>query len=245
MKMRKHLPWCMKPFGPAMSAFIDALGLPRVTADLLKRAFRQEGGVRALVEAEPAPIEDDLMPTLEAKTPEEAETAFRAALAARGIPLIGTRSVPEIISGLKARAAAQAAGGLPDTVRDVIGALAAVNCTAAEAADQLDAIAVKFRLSKANSIIDRVGRRMELIREMLPDLKAICSFRSGFGRRFTYYDGFLFETLGPNLTDRQPIASGGRYDGLIAGLSNGQANATAIGGVVRPDRVLKAKGRGA
>ena len=75
-------------------------------------------------------------------------------------------------------------------------------------------------------------------------MKAICRFRSGFGRRFTYYDGFLFETLAPNLTDRQPIASGGRYDGLIAGLSNGKAEATAIGGVVRPDRVLRAKGRG-
>ena len=35
-------------------------------------------------------------------------------------------------------------------------------------------------------------------------MKAICRFRSGFGRRFTYYDGFLFETLGPNLNERQP-----------------------------------------
>ncbi|HPF23230.1 MAG TPA: ATP phosphoribosyltransferase regulatory subunit [Hyphomonas sp.] len=226
-------------------AFIDALGLPRVTADLLKRAFRQEGGVRALVEATPVPIEADLVPTLEAATPEEAETAFREALQARGIPLIGTRSVSEIIAGLRARAAALAAGGLPDTVREVIGALAAVNCTASEAADQLDAIAVRYRLSKASAAIDRVARRMELIRDLLPDLKAICSFRSGFGRRFTYYDGFLFETLGPNLSERQPLASGGRYDGLVSGLSNGRATATAIGGIVRPDRVLRAKGRGA
>ena len=29
-------------------AFIDALGLPTVSTDLLKRAFRQEGGVRAV-----------------------------------------------------------------------------------------------------------------------------------------------------------------------------------------------------
>ncbi|MCA8903157.1 MAG: ATP phosphoribosyltransferase regulatory subunit [Hyphomonas sp.] len=224
-------------------AFIDALGLPRVTADLLKRAFRQEGGVRALVEATPQPIADDLVPVLEARTREEAETAFRATLAARGAPLIGTRSVTEIISGLRARAAADAAGGVPDTVRDVIGALAAVDCTASEAADKLDAIAVRYHLSKANAAIDRVARRMELIRDMLPDLKAICQFRSGFGRRFTYYDGFLFETLGANLTDRQPIASGGRYDGLVAGLSNGRADASAIGGVIRPDRVLRAKGR--
>ena len=226
-------------------AFIDALGLARVTADLLKRAFRQEGGVRALVETAPAPVEDDLIPTLEAPTPEAAEAAFREALAARGIPLIGTRSVAEIIAGLRARAAAHAAGGVPEAIREVFGALAAVNCPANEAADQLDAIAARFRLSRASEAIDRVARRMELIRETLPDLKAICSFRSGFGRRFTYYDGFLFETLGANLSERQPIASGGRYDGLVAGLSNGQADATAIGGVVRPDRVLRARGRGA
>ncbi|KCZ52964.1 ATP phosphoribosyltransferase regulatory subunit [Hyphomonas pacifica] len=226
-------------------AFIDALGLPRVTGDLLKSGFRQEGGVRGLIEAAPAPIEDDLLPTLEAKTREEAEAAFRAALEARGIPLIGTRSVAEIIAGLRGRAAAQAAGGVPPEVREIIGALAAVNCTASEAADQLDAIAVRHGLTKAHEAIDRVARRMELICELLPDVKAICGFRSGFGRRFTYYDGFLFETLGANLTDRQPIATGGRYDGLVAGLSKGRAHATAIGSVIRPDRVLRAKGRGA
>ena len=134
---------------------------------------------------------------------------------------------------------------MPEKVREVIGALAAVNCTAAEAADQLDAIASRYSLPRTSAAIDRVARRMELIRELLPEVKAICRFRSGFGRRFTYYDGFLFETLGANLAESQPIASGGRYDGLVSGLSNGKADATAIGGVVRPDRVLRAKRRGA
>ncbi|MBU4567823.1 MAG: ATP phosphoribosyltransferase regulatory subunit, partial [Alphaproteobacteria bacterium] len=78
-------------------AFIDALGLPGVTTDLLKRAFRQEGGVRAVLDAASRPLDTDVLAALEA---DDAEAALGAVLAARAIPLAGARSLAEIVDGL-------------------------------------------------------------------------------------------------------------------------------------------------
>ena len=82
---------------------------------------------------------------------------------------------------------------------------------------------------------------MEAIIAAVPRVAETGKFRSGFGRRFTYYDGFVFEIFAGALSERQPIAAGGRYDGLIAGLSGGRARTSGIGGVVRPDRVIRAR----
>lgn len=223
-------------------AFVDALGLARITTDLLKRAFRQEGGVTELLAAAPEPIADDLQPVLDATGMKAAEAEFLTVLAARGIPMIGTRSEAEIIAGLRGKAAVHAAGGVPGSARKVLAALAEVNCPIAEAADTLNGIAQAHSLETVSSVIERLARRVEAIIAASPAIAQKARFRSGFGRRFTYYDGFVFEMFGQGLSARQPIASGGRYDGLIEGLSRSRASASGIGGVVRPDRILRAKG---
>lgn len=223
-------------------AFVDALGLARITTDLLKRAFRQEGGVTDLLAAAPQAPADDLRPVLDASGAKDAEAAFLKVLSDRGIPMIGTRSVGEIVAGLRGKAAVHAAGGVPEAARAALSDLASVNCPAGEAADVLAGIADKHGLNSMSSAIERVARRMEAILAAVPGVATEARFRSGFGRRFTYYDGFVFETFGQNLTSRQPLASGGRYDGLIEGLSRSKAAASGIGGVVRPDRILRAKG---
>lgn len=56
--------------------------------------------------------------------------------------------------------------------------------------------------------------------------------------RFEYYDGFAFDIL-PNSSSDKALASGGRYDGLLNELSNGKINISAIGGVIRPERILE------
>ena len=101
-------------------AFIEALGLPDVTMDLLKRAFRQEGGVRAVLDAASRPLDTDILAALDAGDP---EAALGAVLAARDVPLVGARSLAEIIEGLKARRAAIEAGGLPEGARAALLAL--------------------------------------------------------------------------------------------------------------------------
>ena len=61
-------------------ACIDALDLPAVTTDLLKRAFRQEGGVRAVLDAASRPLEADILAALEAPDTEAALSAVLAAV---------------------------------------------------------------------------------------------------------------------------------------------------------------------
>lgn len=222
-------------------AFVDALGLHGVTASLLKRAFRQEGGVAELLAGAPYAPEVDLAHQLSASTPEAAAPMFLDALRERSIPMIGTRSVTEIMEGLKAKAAAADAGGVPEDARLALAALAGVNCAAAQTADALSGIARAHDLAAMDPVIERVSRRVDAIIAAVPRVADAGKFRSGFGRRFTYYDGFVFEIFAGALSERQPIAAGGRYDGLIAGLSGGHARASGIGGVVRPDRVIRAR----
>ena len=96
-------------------------------------------------------------------------------------------------------------------------------------------------VAQCDAFAARVGKIMALV----PNARHTAEFRSGFARRFTYYDGFVFEVLADRLSPAQPVAAGGRYDGLISGLSSGRVSATGIGGVVRPDRMLRVRRAGA
>ena len=57
------------------------------------------------------------------------------------------------------------------------------------------------------------------------------------GHAFDYYDGLTFEVRSAALGDDRPVASGGRYDSLLARLG-GPAEARAVGCVVRPWRAF-------
>lgn len=221
-----------------LPAFIDALGLPSVTRDLLKRAFRQEGGVRAVLDAAARPLEADVLAAMDADDP---ETALTALLAARDIPLAGARSIPEILNGLKARRAAIEAGGLSQTARDVLQGLREVNCLLVYAGETLSALARTYGVDGADAAIAAFETRNQAIFSKVPSARQTARFQTGFGRRFTYYDGFVFEMLADGLAPTQPVATGGRYDGLLSGLSAGRVSATGIGGVVRPDRMMRVR----
>lgn len=80
--------------------------------------------------------------------------------------------------------------------------------------------------------------RFELIAKSGDILQNAKFITSKLGR-FEYYDGFAFEIL-PQFESQKAFASGGRYDGLIGELSNGEINISAIGGVIRPTRILGA-----
>ncbi len=219
-------------------AFIDALDLPELTAARLKRAFRQEGGVRALLEAPVRALTPQARAILDADDP---LAKLSAALEQQSTALIGSRSPDEILEGLAARRAEDEAGGIPQSVHGVLKALGELDCDARAAADLLDDLCQQHRLEGPRRAIGAFADRFESLENIEPEAGDVSRFRADFGRRFTYYDGFLFEVLAEGLTDRQPVAAGGRYDGLIAALSNGKVSAYALGGVVRPDRLLRAK----
>jgi ATP phosphoribosyltransferase regulatory subunit len=60
-------------------------------------------------------------------------------------------------------------------------------------------------------------------------------FATALGHAFDYYDGLTFEVLSGALGSARPVASGGRYDGLMSRLG-GEAGLTSVGGMVRPWR---------
>ncbi len=66
-------------------------------------------------------------------------------------------------------------------------------------------------------------------------------FEGSFGRTtLEYYDGFVFGFLvdGQSRDNWPPVASGGRYDEMTRVLGNGRP-VPAVGGVIRPEQVLK------
>ena len=64
-------------------------------------------------------------------------------------------------------------------------------------------------------------------------------FEANFGRTsMEYYDGFVFGFFSAQRADWPAVATGGRYDALTQRLGGGDA-IPAVGGVLRPDLILK------
>ena len=62
--------------------------------------------------------------------------------------------------------------------------------------------------------LEAFSRRLDLIARLNPPFWNTAVFSAEVGRRFEYYDGFVFE-LARDPAFERPIVSGGRYDGLI------------------------------
>jgi ATP phosphoribosyltransferase regulatory subunit len=219
-------------------AFVDALGLAPGLAEALKRAFRQAGGVSALLKAAPAQPSHGLAARLRGASPQEARAIVSDIFSLSGIQPQGHRTLDEIVEGLLAQAADAEYGAVPETVRQALEAVMAVDCPPREAADKLHALSRQAGLDGIDPVLERLHARTDRMTELAPDAMASARFGTPFGRRFNYYDGFLFELFHPGEADgRRPFGAGGRYDTLLARLSDGAVDATAIGGVVRPDRL--------
>lgn len=219
-------------------AFVDALDLAPGLADALKRAFRQVGGVSALLKAKPKQAPHGLAARLKGASPAEAKAIVADIFALSGIQPQGTRSIDEIVEGLLAQAADAEYGGAPDLARQTLESVMAVDCAPEQAADALLAIARQAGIDGVEPVLTRLDARVARMREAAPAFMQAARFGTPFGRRFNYYDGFLFELFRPGESSgRRPFGAGGRYDTLLSKLSNGAVDASAIGGVVRPDRL--------
>lgn len=218
-------------------AFVDALGLGDAVAGALKRAFRQAGGVAAMLKADQSPARSGLAARLAGASWEEAEATVRDVLGVSGIEPIGVRSLEEIVGGLMAKAASVKAGGVPDEAVKVLEDVLAVEEAPEQVAATLSKIAKSAGLPSLDVPIGNLAERMDAITLAAPELQTNAKFGTPFGRRFNYYDGFLFELFAEGAPETAPFAAGGRYDSLIEKLSGGEVSATGIGGVVRPDRM--------
>lgn len=227
-------------------AFVDALSLAPGLAEALKRAFRQQGGVHALLGGG-SPARDAkgnrLARQLQGASREEAQAMVRDMLDLSGVALVGERSIGEIADRLISKAAEADAGGVPEAAAKLLGDVLAVEGPAMQAVEQLSELAKGAGLgARLGDTLGALENRMETILASAPELAGVARFGTPFGRRFNYYDGFLFELFGPHASPLRPLGAGGRYDNLIARLSQGGVEASALGGVVRPDRLSQAAG---
>lgn len=218
-------------------AFVDALGLPESMAGAVKRAFRQAGGVRALLDGEGVGAPTGLAARLKGASWDEAEAIVQDVLELSGAPLIGARTLPEIVERLLAKAADAEAGGVPDEAHATLDAVLDVEASPAEAVAALTEIADSSGARAALPAIERLATRMAAIEKTAPQFLSGARFGTPFGRRFNYYDGFVFELFAPNAPETRPFGAGGRYDTLLSRLSEDTVEATAIGGVLRADRI--------
>ena len=94
-------------------------------------------------------------------------------------------------------------------------------CTpAGSSAAALEEFAGEAR-ARHRAALEAFSERLDRIAELKPPFWADAVFSAEAGRRFEYYDGFVFELAREAALDR-PIVSGGRYDGLITRLSGGK-----------------------
>ena len=239
---------CMMQCGDlaVFPAFVDALDQSETTASALKRAFRQQGGVSAYLAGRQAHAHSGGLSERLAGLPRpELEAVLRDLFALSGLHPVGDRSAEEIVEGLIRKQADATDSGLTDTVRKLLLDVLSVDTSLMQAADEIRDLAHSSGLTDMQTVTDRLETRCQLLQESLKDTPVEqVRYATRFGRRFTYYDGFVFELsdLSPDGPSRRAFAAGGRYDSLFGKLSEGRFCKTAIGGVIIPHRIADPMG---
>jgi ATP phosphoribosyltransferase regulatory subunit len=219
-------------------ALLSALPLSPQWRDRLRRAFSRRKGPRELLEAAHRQTAlTDATRRIGMLDAEAATRAVEAELQALGVDTVA-RTSAEIARRLREKATDPA----PEFgVSTVLAGYLDISMPAADSAAALAEFAREAGV-ELGVALDNYRERMELISRLRPPFWNDAVFSAEVGRRFEYYDGFVFELARPTEAER-PIVSGGRYDGLITRLSAGSVIASGIGAAIRADRLGRRGGR--
>ncbi|MEL7108710.1 MAG: ATP phosphoribosyltransferase regulatory subunit [Pseudomonadota bacterium] len=219
-------------------AFVDAMSVAPDVAAGLKRAFRQEGGVRAFINGQ-SQNQSGMGRRLAGMSKEEVAAFVDDIFAMTNVQPVGSRGADEIAERLYERSRSSG-GALSDVQKQILDSVLSLDVPLADAASALEEIAQTHSLSGLSEQLSAFADRANKILATQADgFLESARFATRFGRRFTYYDGFVFE-----ITDRAseetvifPFVAGGRYDSLLSDLSNGDVDATGLGGIIVPHRL--------
>ena len=217
--------------------FVDALNVSNDIAAGLKRAFRQAGGIRAYLSGQ---TQSGLSSRLSGMPRDDIAAFVDDIFAMTNVRPVGERRADEIVDRLFERAKTAAGAMLSDDQIAVLDKLLSLDVAFAAAADALVKISKDAALAGLDDKLARFRQRAEtLLSEAPSGFTESAKFATQFGRRFTYYDGFVFEVSAADDdgTSNRPFLAGGRYDSLLADLSGGAVNETALGGIVIPHRL--------
>jgi len=230
-------------------ALIDALDLPERWRLKLRHYFWRPPIFHALLDrlAKGERPDSDglaaaLADNLAGQTQSRAEEIVGAYLDAQGIPLAGNRTLREIAERLLDHAADLRAAPLPKEVATVIDYYLAVAAPPREAADKIAMIAKGAGLD-IDAPLDATLRRFDRLARDGLDLDT-ATFATEFGRKLEYYSGLVFQIEGAGMEETEPVAGGGRYDGLLAELG-APREVPAVGSAIHTERLLAAVERAA
>ena len=218
------------------SAFIASLGLPDALAARLTRvAGRPRLLAVELARAGQAPEASgggELAALLAGLPEARAVALLEEVWALAGVEPVGGRGPGEVAARLVRRAAEAEAPALTETQAAAIHDFMAISDAPARG---LEAVR---RLGGAGEALTVALADWAVRLAKLADIPADrMLFAPALGHAFDYYDGLTFEVRSEALGPERPVASGGRYDGLLARLG-GPAQARAVGCVVRPWRAF-------
>jgi len=156
-----------------------------------------------------------------------------------GIQPVGGRAPAEIVHRLSLRAEAERNAKLSPAEADLVTRYLEISGDIRSALDRIERLAYSAKIDFEPQLAPWIRRLTALVHAGVPETAMTLS--AGFTRPFGYYDGVLFEIGCPALGPDQPVAAGGRYDGLPARLGASlnhpyTAQAGAVGCMVRPAR---------
>ena len=157
-----------------------------------------------------------------------------------GAPFIGIRSRRDIEERLAHLQDDMAQPPISETELDVLNAITVLSDTYENALGTLHDL--EGDLPSISEAIDRIERRLVVLAARGIDTSYL-TFEASYGRTsMEYYDGFVFGFYCATGAKETPVATGGRYDALTRHLGNG-VDLPAVGGVIRPDLLIKAEGQ--
>lgn len=220
------------------ASFVQALGFPRGAAARLSRALANPHGLAAELgraragAPEPGADGGRLSAILAALPEAEGAQVLEEIWRLADVRPVGGRSAADIVHRLAERAAGDRGDQLTVEHTALIERFLQVSAPPWEA---LDLVADLSREAGVDleAALQAWGERLDALADAGAPVEQ-ATLATGFIRPFAYYDGVLFEVRSPALGPDQPVAAGGRYDGLLARL--GAEPGTAIGCVVRPGR---------
>ena len=152
---------------------------------------------------------------------------------------IGLRSKSEIIERIESLRQDSKASPISKTELGLINSLLNIGDKCPQALTKLKNLLPD--MPALQSAIEKFEKRLTALDHANVDLSSI-DFEASYGRTsMEYYDGFVFGFYSESCADLPPIATGGRYDALTKHIGKGR-EIPAVGGVVRPDLIVKSKG---
>ncbi len=157
-------------------------------------------------------------------------------------PFVGIRNRDDIEDRLVRLRHDMAEPPISEAELDVLSAITKLSDTYEKALGTLQDL--ERDLPSISGAINRIERRLEALASRGIDTRSL-TFEASYGRTsMEYYDGFVFGFYCATEVMETPVATGGRYDALTRHLGNG-IDLPAVGGVIRPDLLVKAEGQGA